>query len=124
MVIDTTNEKLYYEFYQKPTHSGRDLHYSSHCAMSTKINIIKTEARRIIKNCMYKQHSWPHLEKSREDFIQSGYPEHLVTMHIIKTIAEINAQEPPKPKINYDFTFKIPYISEAFTRIAQKTSIN
>ena len=86
MVIDTTNEKLYYEFYQKPTHSGRYLHYSSHCAMSTKINIIKTEARRIIKNCMYKQHSWPHLEKSREDFIQSGYPEHLVTMHIIKTI--------------------------------------
>ena len=54
--------KIEYEFYQKPTHSGKYLDYEAHCSMSTKINIIKSEAKRILNNCSYKSLSWPHLK--------------------------------------------------------------
>ena len=36
-----SNNKITHTFYQKPTHSGTYLHYSSHCALYTKINIIR-----------------------------------------------------------------------------------
>ena len=53
-IIREKDNKLKYEFYQKDTHSGRYLHYSSHCSQSIKINIIKMEAARIRRNCMYE----------------------------------------------------------------------
>ena len=37
--------------YIKPTSSNTYLHYLSHSPMNTKINIIKTEAARVIRNC-------------------------------------------------------------------------
>ena len=43
ITISRTDQGLKYIFYQKSTNSGRYLHYTSHCAMSTKVNIIKSE---------------------------------------------------------------------------------
>ena len=45
LTITRNEEGIKYTFYQKITNSGRYLHFSSHCAMSTKTNIVKSEAR-------------------------------------------------------------------------------
>ena len=39
--------KLDYEFFQKPTASGRYLHYNSHNPMKTKINIVSNESHHL-----------------------------------------------------------------------------
>ena len=106
MVLDSTSGKVHYTFYQKPTHSGKYLHYTSHCAMITKINLIKSEAKRIINNCMYKEHSWPFLEKLKKDLLNSGYPEKFLNQHIVTAISEIYSNSPPKPKKTFDFLIK------------------
>ena len=123
MVLDSSSGKVHYIFYQKPTHSGKYLHYTAHCSMITKINLIKSEAKRIVNNCMYKEHSWPFLEKLKTDLSNSGYPGKFINQHIITAISELHANGPPKPKRKFDFLIKIPYISENFTRIVQKNMI-
>ena len=69
---------LKYIFYQKSTNSGRYLHYTSHCAMSTKVNIIKSETRRVLSNCSDHADAYPFLEKIKGDFLSSGYPPNII----------------------------------------------
>ena len=45
------NMNLQHNHHVKPTSSNTYLHYMSHSSMNTKINIIRTEAARIIRNC-------------------------------------------------------------------------
>ena len=42
------NNEISFTHYQKPTASGRYLHYDSHCSLVTKTNIIRSETRRIV----------------------------------------------------------------------------
>ena len=112
-----------YEFYQKPTHSGKYLDFRSHCPISTKINIIKTEAQRIISNCSSMDKAWPHLEKLRENLTDSYYPHNFATCHILKVIQIVNnpslaPNNKEKPK--FDYVYTIPYVSEAITRKIKK----
>ena len=80
--VDETLE-LQHEHYVKPTSSHRYLHYQSHSPMSIKMNIIKTEANRIISNCSTLEPIYSHLEKLKEAFIQSGYPSNLIDSIIV-----------------------------------------
>ena len=107
-----------YEFYQKPTHSGRYLHYDSHCAMSTKINIVKSEARRVINNCSDPKDSYKYLEKIKSDFVKSGYPSHLINSVILESLQ--NPTPTNNCKNNPHYILKIPYISEAVTRVVKR----
>ena len=51
--------QMQYEFYQKPTHSGKYMNYDSHCAQRTKLNIIVSETKRVWENC--SKTSYVHL---------------------------------------------------------------
>ena len=64
-----TLEDFQYDFYQKPTHSGKYEDFYSHSPQKTKLNIIITETRRIIRNCSKEEFIWEHLEKLRHNFI-------------------------------------------------------
>ena len=81
-----THNKITYEFHQKPTHSNTYLHYTAHCNLLVKINIIKTEASTIVNNCHIRDTIWGHLEKLKADLMNSGYPEHIINIYILKGI--------------------------------------
>ena len=119
------NNKIVYIFHQKPTHSGHYLHYTSHCSMSTKINLIKNEASRITNNCLNKEDTWPFLEKLKSDLISSGYPEHMVNTYILEGTKKHNKSGNKK---EFDFIYRLPYVNEGFTRIMKniikKSEIN
>ena len=112
--------KIEYEFHQKETHSGKYLDFEAHCSMSTKINIIKSETKRILNNCSQKSLAWPHLEKLKENLISSNYPERLVNHNIIIATKEHENPSPPRPKNPYEYIISIPFIEEAFTRKVKK----
>ena len=72
------NLEIQHEHYVKPTSSNRYPHYESHSPMNIKINIIRTEANRIIRNCSKVVYIKKHLENLKLSFIRSGYPKNLV----------------------------------------------
>ena len=129
---DTTN--LSWELYQKSTHSGTYLDYSSHCPTRTKINIVRTEARRIINRCSSLDLAVPHLEKLRTNLLNSGYPNTQVsltiaeeftqnTAHLPHTINPHNTNNPPAQPTtttNPQFVMKVPYTNEGALRIYRK----
>ena len=59
-------------FYRKSTHSGSYLHFTSHCPMIQKINIVRNETRRIIGNCTHRADADPHLAQLRINLLKSG----------------------------------------------------
>ena len=113
------DNSLKYQFYQKPTHSGKYLHFESHCSLQTKINIIRSETRRIVNNCSDRNDIWPHLEKMKSDFIKSGYDKILLNSNIIDALQPRNSPK-NKPQTEPKYILKIPYINEAHTRVMRK----
>ena len=116
---------MQYEFYQKPTHSGKYMNYDSHCAQRTKLNIIVSETKRVWENCSKTSYTWPHLEKLRANLIKSNYPPDIVAKTMSKEITSLQRKvltpsTPPVPKKQYDLIYKIPYVDEAFTRMVKK----
>ncbi len=115
-----------HELYQKPTNSGQYLHYSSHCPMRTKTNIVTSETRRILRSCSTIQLAWKHLENLRKNLLTSGYPQNETSLLITKTVSQHNN---PSRKINrrkdaQDFILRVPYINEATSRIMKKIADN
>ena len=118
--------EITHQHYQKPTASGRYLHHEAHCSHITKTNIIRSETRRIIRNCKYKEESWPHLETLKQNLVsKSGYPTKLVTAHMLQAMEQMekrdltDSQKPTAP--SPDYVLKIPYINEGFTRKVSST---
>ena len=72
------NMNLQHTHHVKPTNSNTYLHYTSHSPMSTKINIIRTEAARVIRNCSKLSFIYGHLENLKTAFIKSGSPSNLI----------------------------------------------
>ena len=109
-----------FELFQKPTHSGLYLDYSSHCSAQTKWNIVRSESRRVVKSCSTMDLAWKHLEKIRTDFITSGYPAEKTSLVILQTTNQ--ATEPSTPKNvrgtggEYDHILRVPYVTEETTR--------
>ena len=58
-----------YDFYQKPTNSGRYLHYRSHCSMALKKNLAITEAAKVYRCSRKDENMWKHIDKISKDFI-------------------------------------------------------
>ena len=59
---DASN-KIQHDFYQKPTNSGRYMHYNSHCSMALKVNLVRTEAARVYRCCSIKDGTmWKHIK--------------------------------------------------------------
>ena len=111
-----------YEFYKKSTASGRYLHFTSHNPLQTKINIIRTEARRRLNNCKVTMNAYKHLDELKIDLLKSGYPSHMIDKYIISEITYKIAPRnlTPKEKPTFDFIFKIPYYTESYTRLMKK----
>ena len=95
-----SNGILDYEFYQKPTASGRYLHYNSHNPMKTKINIVRTEAIRRIENCKNIDDAYKHLDSLKQQLINCQYPSNFIDEHITKALrSSINKDKnTPRPK--------------------------
>ncbi len=117
LVRITTDSKLEFELYQKPTHSGRYLEYSSHCSTQTKLNIISTETRRVVDVCSSMELAWPHLERIRGNFIDSGYPPATTSRIIKNTVSEMLYPKPKNSTVKADkvkrerkYILKVPYI--------------
>ena len=114
------NNEISFTHYQKPTASGRYLHYDSHCSLVTKTNIIRSETRRIFHNCKYKDDSWAYLEKLKTHLIaNSGYPKEVVTKHMLQALERLEvltSSTPREPRPEPDLILRIPYINESFTR--------
>jgi len=125
LTITRTDDGIKYTFYQKATNSGRYLHYSSHCAMSTKLNIVKSEARRVIGNCSDINDAYQHLEKIKGDFLESGYPEETLNSSILEMLNLASSTTPPTTTIraNPKYILKVPYISEPHTRLMRKALV-
>ena len=118
LTIHRTDSGFITKFYRKDTHSGTYLHYSSHCPMVQKINIVKNETRRIITNCSIPSDAEPHLKIMESNLLSCGYPP-----HFIKKYMDEAKDSPPNSSNQFDPKvplLKIPYISEAFTRIIRK----
>ena len=122
--------EITHQHYQKPTASGRYLHHDAHCSLVTKTNIIRSETRRIIRNCKYKEESWPHLETLKQNLVEkSGYPTKIVTTHMLQAMEQMQkgctessiSQKPPTPSESPNYVLKIPYINEGFTRKVSST---
>ena len=120
MVIKRHKGNMATEFSQKDTHSGTYLHYSSHCPIIIKINLIKNEARRILQNCTFMVDSYKYLNNLRLHLLNSGYPLEFINSNISKIINE--HCKPPrqkKDKEKFDYIIKVPFISEQFTRVVK-----
>ena len=87
--------------------------------MQTKINIIRTEARRRLNNCKYTTNAYKHLDVLKLNLLDSGYPSHIIDEYIMKEIHRWLS--PPnntvKEKPNYEFILKIPFCNENYTRV-------
>ena len=122
---DTKTGKLKYEFYQKATNSGKYLHWDSHCSTSTKINIIRSEATRVMKCCSYETDAWSHLDSIQNNFLDSGYPPEVVKsnlLHGVKSAREHGTDKSQKPDAqSLSHVLKIPYVDEGFTRLVRKS---
>ena len=125
LTITRNEEGIKYTFYQKITNSGRYLHFSSHCAMSTKTNIVKSEARRVISNCSDIRDAPKHLEKIKKDFLNSGYPPEILNSSILECLqaATMPTTVTTQPRINPKYILRVPYISEPQTRLMKKALI-
>ena len=118
LTIHRTDSCFITKFYRKDTHSGTYLHYSSHCPMVQKINIVKNETRRIINNCSNPCDADPHLKIMNENLLSCGYPPQFITKYMNEA-----KDSPPSSSNQFDPKvplLKIPYISEAYTRIIRK----
>ncbi len=124
--------EISYSHFQTPTASGRYLHYTAHCSLVNKTNIIRSETRRIVRNCKYREQCWKHLEKFKLNMIEkSGYPPEIVTKHVLQALEQIEKsttsplsggnQDTTKSSASPDYVLKIPYINEAFTRKVSST---
>ena len=77
---------------------------------------------------MHREKANPHLEKLRENLLNSDYPNHIIEKHMARTIYEIkhNIKTPEKPP--YQYIYRIPYFNESFTNkiksIIKKSNIN
>ena len=125
----TTNQYgIEWELFQKATHSGRYLHYESHCEQTIKLNIVRTEARRILNRCSTRKLAYQHLEKLRVNLANSGYPWTTISDIIV---TELNKAPTPskkkKEEKDADFILKIPFTNEAVLRrirnIVRKSSL-
>lgn len=115
---------LEHEFYQKETNSGKYLHWSAHCSTRTKTNIIRTEATRVMKCCSNRADAWDNLEKLKNSFLRSGYPENVVKSNILygATYSPGPGKQTPKAE-DPSHVIKIPFIDEGFTRLVRKSLI-
>ena len=112
---------LDYEFFQKPTASGRYLNFMSHNPMKTKINIIKTEANRRLENCKDINKAYKHLDSLKDQLLKCQYPKILIEEHITKVIrAHLIKNKPTNNKKQYDYIFRVPYVNECYTRTMKK----
>ena len=86
--------------------------------MITKTNIIRSEARRILQNCKSRDSANKHLETLMDNLVsKSGYPREVAAKHILIGINQFETTpSEAKPKKEYDFVLKVPYVSELFTR--------
>ena len=118
----TNNGEIDYEFYRKSTASGKYLHYTSHNPLQTKINIIRTEARRRLNNCKYICNAYKHLNDLKSDLLNSGYPNQMIDQYIVSEISNwiTPKNNSPQVKPTYDFILKIPYVTELYTRVMKK----
>ena len=118
LIIERTPSGLITKFYRKDTHSGTYLHFSSHAPMALKINIVRNEAKRITSNCSIADDAKPHLDLLFTNLQKCGYPDHFILKYFHEAMSPVPAQRPPRepfdPKVPL---LKIPYISEAVTRI-------
>ena len=111
-----------YSFYQKPTNSGKFLHFSSHCSTSVKTNIVRNEAKRIYQSCSDKTEVWKHLEKITGDFEKSGYPLLLIRQNILAGIALAKSgPRSNKSKPENSHVLKVPYVSETHSRLLKSS---
>ena len=130
LTIIRKENSLEHEFYQKETHSGKYLDYRSHCPESTKLNIIKTETRRVIENCSRTEYAWKYLESLKQNLLRSNYPLKVVVIRMTKEIDfqmrlqsngnDITTQS-NLTKIEYEHVLKIPYVNEVVTRLVKKS---
>ena len=106
--------------------SGKYLNFESHCPMAMKYNIVKMEATRVISNCSNIKDMYPHLNNLRNNFIKSGYPLTFINDIFIPLIKNRelgkDLMENRSKQVNNDdkeFIIRLPFINEAFTRIAK-----
>eukprot|EP00116_Pleurobrachia_bachei_P002200 sb/3462462/ len=121
VTIHVNRGKPEYELFQKDTHSGQYLHWDSHCPRGTKLNIVKSETKRIWDLCSQEEKAWKHLEKLRSNFVSSGYPHDQVSMMIADQVAKLKTPGVSRPPTNEpEFVLKFPYTNEAALRKAKK----
>ena len=117
--IDLRGPTVEYEMYQKPTHSGQYLHFYSHCPTQTKLNIVSTEAKRILDLCSNMERAWPHLENLRRNMVSSGYPLDKVSIIIARVVHKHLHPRLVHTARNRDprFMLKVPFTNDCALRL-------
>ena len=132
MSITLTNGSFDFLHYQKDTHSGRYLHWSSSHPPRTKINIIRTETSRIIENCGGSLHkAEPFLKQLEAQLRASAYPLNIIRKHINAISSSYRSHNPRqthahrRSRCHTQATedknlLRVPYIDPILSRLIQK----
>ena len=131
MTVTLINGSFTFKHYQKDTHCGRYLHWTSSHPPRTKINIIRTETTRIIENCNKSlQAATPFLKILESQLLASAYPHHIIRKHISaisstyssNTRQTLSRRTPPRttPSNSEKNLLRIPYIDPILSRLINK----
>ena len=131
MTITLTNGFFSFQHYQKPTHCGRYLHWTSSHPPRTKINIIRSETARIIENCNKSlQVAAPYLIQLESQLLASAYPSHIIRKHIsaISRSYRAGSNRPLPNRLPLGTSqsnpeknlLRIPYIDPTLSRLINK----
>ena len=132
MSITLSNGSFNFLHYQKDTHSGRYLHWTSAHPPRTRINIIRTETARIIENCNRSLlKAAPFLQQLEHQLRASMYPLHIIKKHISAICNQYRTgnqrqQLAHRPSLrNSQATqdknlLRVPYIDPILSRLIQK----
>jgi hypothetical protein len=106
--------------------------------VNTIISVVPV-SRRVMENCSQKDSVWKHLERLKRNLLNSNYPIKIVLTRMMREIDNqlrnwdhrydrIDDKAQPQSqrssatttKIDYEYVLKIPYVSEAYTRMVKK----
>lgn len=112
LTIDHLSDgKIMTKWYQKPTHSGRYLHYFSDAPYQHKLNVVKNLANRVVTLTDFRYQA-QSIDKAKTILGENGYPETLLNKIFKNELAKrrFGRKENVRPKFDLDKAVKLPYI--------------
>jgi hypothetical protein len=112
-----TSKRFTTSFFSKEVHSGAILPFDSRVPLQRKINVLRTERLRAIRNCSTEAESRRAMIELSEKFKSNGYPSYFLQRYfwLNKPLSQVTKRTNENEKKKYVY-LKFPYINESFSR--------